>query len=133
MEFMATSGGPHSPGQWALITAGQIIQIATSVKGAQADAARDVQTRIANVLESFFANAQENERAALAERGDRRLDEPLDPNEHLDDAISAIIDAVDLQFRDHFAQEHVREYLRNLLGQHLATTMDIERKWHIQI
>jgi hypothetical protein len=130
MEFMATNGGPHPPRQWALITAGQIIQIAATAQGAQADAARDLQARLVDVLESFFNVAQENERAALAEHGDRLLEQPLDPTGYLDAAVGAVVDAIDPQFRDHFAQPHVRDYLRILLGQHFATSMNIERQWH---
>jgi hypothetical protein len=129
MEFIATSGGPHPPDVWAAITAAQIIQIAPRTQDGQGSALR---LEILGILESAHKCAQDTERALLAERGDARLAEPLDPRNYIALAMMGILRAVEAsEFAAHFEQDHVRNYLYQLLGSHFATTMNIERQWHV--
>jgi hypothetical protein len=129
MEFLITNNGPHPPDVWAAITAAQIIQIAPRAQNGQGSA---LQLEILGILETAHKCAQETERALLAERGAARLDEPLDPRDYIALAMLGILRAAEAsEFAEHFAQDHVRDYLYQLLGNHFATTMNIERQWHV--
>jgi hypothetical protein len=128
-QFVVTSGGPHPPDVWAAITASQIIQVTPRAQDGQGTA---LQLEILGILESAHKCAQDTERALLAERGDARLAEPLDPRNYIALAMMGILRAAEgSEFAEHFAQDHVRDYLYQLLGNHFATTMNIERQWHV--
>jgi hypothetical protein len=128
-QFVMTSGGPHPPDVWAAITTAQIIQIAARAQNGQGSALR---LEILDILEAAHKCVQDTERVLLAQRGNARLAEPLDPRSYIGPAMMGILRAAEgSEFAEHFAQEHVRNYLYQLLGNHFATTMDIERRWHV--
>jgi hypothetical protein len=114
---------------WAAITASQIIQVTPRAQDGQGS---DLRREILGILESAHKCAQDTERALLAERGDARLAEPLDPRNYIALAMMGILRAAEAsEFAAHFEQDHVRDYLYQLLGNHFATTMNIERQWHV--
>jgi hypothetical protein len=129
VDFIATSGGPHPPDVWAAITTAQIIQVAGRLQNGQGPI---LQQEILGILEAAHKCVQDTERGLLAQRGNARLAEPLDPRSYIAPAMMGILHAAEgSEFAEHFEQEHVREYLYRLLGQHFATTMNIERQWYV--
>jgi hypothetical protein len=123
VDVMATSGGPHPPDLWARITAAHIIQVASSAT----DQARDLQARVISILEHVYHRIQEDERTALAEHEEPR---PIDPLPYIRLAIVTLMQRIGTPFQAHFEQPRVQNYLHNMLGQHFATAIDVERKWH---
>jgi hypothetical protein len=129
VDFIATSGGPHPPDVWAAITAAQIIQVAARAQNGQGSTLR---LEILGILEAAHKCVQDTERVLLAQRGNARLAEPLDPRSYIAPVMVGILRAAETsEFAEHFAQDHVRNYLYQLLGNHFATTMNIERQWHV--
>jgi hypothetical protein len=129
VDYIATSGGPHPPDIWAAITTAQIIQVAAKAQNGQGS---ELRRRILQILEAAHRCVQDTERALLAQYGDARVGAPLDPRSYIGVALMGILDAAEhSEFAAHFAQDHVREYLYQLLGNHFATTMNIERQWHV--
>lgn len=128
---LTTNGGPHSPEKWAIVTAGQIIQVAATAIGVQAMDARKLENKIIDILEKHHGKVQTQERGKIKTHGDERLSHALDPTEYIDTALDEIVAAAKgMLYEPHFSKPETRDYLRNLLGQHFATNMHIERSWH---
>ena len=123
-RVMITDGGPHPASKWAVMTASQIIQI----EGIATDA-QELEKKIVSVLEAEHATVQLYERRKLKDKTYRKA--PIDPSPYIDQAFNAVIQQADgTRFETHFAKPDVQEYIRTVLGNHFATSMDIERGWH---
>ncbi len=131
-KILITDGGPHPAEKWAVITAGAIIDVAESARGKpSAIEGRKLELKIIDILEGHHAKVQEHERGAIKKHGVARLEHPIDPTEHLDTPFDEIVAAAKgTMFESYFAKPEVRDSLRNVLGQHFATSMHIERSWH---
>lgn len=130
---MITNGDQHSAEKWAIVTAGQIIQIGASATGTQAIDARKLENAIIAILEGHHKKVQSGEREAITKDGDARLAHALDHTQHADTAaiVAEIVAASKgSAFEVHFAKPETQAYLADLLGQHFRTSMDIERSWH---
>ena len=128
---MKTDGGSHPPEKWAEVTASQIVQIAESAPEGRSAEARALRDKIVAVLTDHHGRAQDKEKAALAEHGHARLGHDLDPSEHIDDALPAVVAAANgTSFAEHFARPDVQDYLRRVLHKDFGTAMHIERSWH---
>ena len=123
-RLMITDGGPHPASKWAVMTASQIIQI----EGISTEA-QELEKKILSVLEAEHATVQLYERRKLQDKKYRKT--PIDPSPYIDRAFNVVIKQADgTPFQDHFAKPDVQEYIRTVLGNHFATSMDIERGWH---
>lgn len=125
--IMLTNGGTHPPEKWAVVTAGQIIQIGDN-PSINAVAARRMELNILNILEEAHGAVQDAEKLAIATKGSDHLDINIDPTPFIEKPLNAII-AVSkgTPFEAHFANPRIADYLRTLLGQHFGTAMHIER------
>lgn len=129
--ILATEGGPHSAAQWAVVTAGQIIQIAQTAEGDVASAARRLELKILDILEEAHGAVQRVETDRLREFGGERLLRPMAIAKKVEAPFQAILKATEgTPFTEHFAQDEVQDRLRRVLGSHFATAMQIERSWH---
>lgn len=130
--IMKTDGGPHSAEKWAVVTAGQILQVASDSESLQAIEGRRLELKIIDILVDHHTEVQTEERGKLAEHGCGRLGHELDCECHnLDDKVEQIANAAKgTAFEAHFAKPETKAYIRNVLGQHFATSMDIERSYH---
>lgn len=129
--IMITEGGPHSAEAWAGVTAQQIIQVGETASGIPGAQARKLELRVIEILEAAHAHVQEHEQAALSEHGADRYDHPLDSGVHIDDPLAEIVAASQgTAYEAHFAKAEVQAYIRQVLGEHFATSMKIERDWH---
>lgn len=128
---LITNGGPHSPEDWAQVTAGQIIDIGSQSPAALLAEARAFEAKIIGVLARHHQLVQQQERGQLVAEGSARLAGALDPTGHIPDAVDDVIAASrDTSFASHFAKPDVRDYLERLIGGHFASSMHIERLWH---
>ena len=131
MRVLKTDGGPHSPEKWAVATAEHICPIDDKVDGDRLLAAKKLQTAIAEALMPHHDKVQATERGHLHAKGDDHFDNPLDPTQHLDEAMAAIIGAAKgTPWEAHFSQADVQAAIRHEVGTHFASAMDIERQIH---
>lgn len=143
--FMITNGGPHPADKWAEMTADTIlnlIQIAEDSDTPEAAAARkakrDLRPTLFNILYDHHDGVQRHERSGNAkvktlkdaEAHACTVRNPIDCTPHLgavDDVISALAAT---PFAAHFAKPEVAEVIKQIVGQHTADVMHIERRWH---
>lgn len=130
--IMVTNGGPHPPEKWAEQTASQIIDIAESAPGGLLAEARTFRAKIVDILTGHHFSVQVVERGHLGLHGMARHAHPIDPSPHVDDPVAEIVEAAaDTSFESHFARPEVQDYIRQTIGNHFATVIDVERKWHL--
>lgn len=137
---MITNGGPHPPDKWAAQTARSIcdlIQIDEAADSAEAKTARKAKPHLeldlADVLEEMHRQNQDNERAKLGEEGDARLSKPLIQlqSDAVENGLAMVVAVTaSTPFAAHFALPQVQAVVRNILAQHCANAMHIERSWH---
>jgi hypothetical protein len=138
---MITNGGPHPADKWADMTTDtimELIQVADDADTPEAAAARAAKRNLRPVLFAIF-NAhhecvQATERDALmsieCNAAREHAEQKLNVTPHLGvmDEVFAALEAT--PFAEHFGKPHVREVLRQIVGQHTANAMHIERSWH---
>lgn len=135
-SILITDGGPHSPEVWAECTASHILQIGEHVAGERLAGARKLESAIIDILEGHHTTVQEGERAQL-KANNAPVDNtvtPFSPEEHIciADIIQQICDAAKgTEWESHFADPVVQAYIDEVLRQHFATNIDIERQWHL--
>lgn len=148
VSIMKTSGGPHSAEKWAMTTVGQIMQAVFGIANAETVSQRKLEIAMLDALEHHHGVVQKHERDQIAKDGVNRLAHTLDPSNHVDDPIADLVTAtkavgqVEMADPDnpgqtkkvdvaaHFARADVQEQLKLLIGNHFATSMDIERSFH---
>jgi hypothetical protein len=140
--ILTTDGGPHSADKWALATTGQILQAVFSTAASETAAARKFEIALLDILAPHHEKVQTHERGKIAEHGMDRLGHPIDPREHCDEVVAAIVAAghaagsvvnaegVTIDLGAHFDKPDVQAALAGLVGAHFASAMDIERSWH---
>ena len=143
MKPMITNGGPHPADKWADMSADTImdlIQVADDADTPEAAAARAAKRSLRPVLFDIFNGhhdgVQKHERDHLTRhvKGSQAREHAhssrLDVTQHLGvmDELFAALDAT--PFAAHFAQPHVREVLKQIVGAHTANAMHVERRYH---
>lgn len=133
--FLITNGGPHPADKWAEIMVSDImdlIQIDAASDTAEARAARrakrDISIELFDLFEDALVRVQSSERTACAKNRDR-VSSRLDPTPHTPKIVSdfdALMEAT--PFAAHFAQDAVKEHVRNVFRQRFASVMNVERK-----
>lgn len=143
MRFMITDNGGHSASQWAetsTFAISDLIQVRAGSESRQAEIASRVQMEIRPKLYDIFLKhhdeVQKAEQAATAgiktveqaaEHVAKML-EPLDRVVPLMDEVHAVLAAT--PFKAHFAQDHVKVVMQNIVAQHTADVMHLERRYH---
>lgn len=140
--ILATNGGPHPPQKWAMVTAGQIIQFGEDADPKLREMGRKLELRMLDVLERHHDTVQSKERSAIQKHGEDRLSHPLHLSiDHRNRAVAEHVDVESITqelidcakgtpFEAHFEQPQVRSYIHDLLQNHFATSISIERDWH---
>jgi hypothetical protein len=141
---MVTNGGPHPADKWAEVTANAIVDtiLVDSTPddvSPQALVARAAKRKLRNdlfdILNDHHTAVQNDERATNAktkkpaDAAMRALADP-DPRPHMSvmDKVNAAFAAT--PFSDHFAKPEVQAVTQAIIGQHTASVMNIERRWH---
>lgn len=129
---LITNDGDHSPTDWAMATADHLVHV---TPGASADVvleARKLEVAIASALVPHHDKVQTHERGHLAAKGDEHLATPLDPTQHVEEAVQAVIAcAVGTRFEAKFREPAVQNMLRQQIASHFATSMHNARSWHV--
>ena len=144
MRPMITNGGPHPADKWAETTSDAIcdlIEIREGSESKQAGIARRVKMELRITLFDIFNEhhdmVQGHEKEDLATRikshaqARGHCDKKINHAHHLTDTVARVEAALAATpFATHFAKPAVQEIIRTIIGQHTATVMHIERKWH---
>lgn len=142
MRPMITNGGPHPADKLADATTDTImdlIQVADDADTPEAAAARAAKRTMRPILFDIFNahhdGVQKHERGHLKmsvkkhearDHACKRID--VTPHLSVMDEVYAALDAT--PFAEHFAKPEVREVLKQIVAQHTANAMHIERCYH---
>lgn len=139
MRVMVTNGGPHPADKWAETTTDAIldlIQIEDDADTPQAamarQAKRDLRPVLFNIFMGHHDGVQKRERGELKSKRTSQVTARIDPTPHFEGGVIAKVEQAlaATPFAAHFAQAHVHAVIHQIIGQHTANSMDIERKWH---
>lgn len=139
MRPMITNGGPHPADRWAEVTTDAILDLiqieADSVtpEAAQArQAKRDLQPVLFVIFNAHHSRVQAAERGAVPKSLKVAADNvaaPLEPaTDYVMEKMFAALAAT--PFAAHFAKPEVQAVLTQIVGQHTADVMHIERRYH---
>lgn len=145
MQTMSTDGGEHPMSYWADTTSNYLTDTLIAVReeseSRQADIARRVKMQIKvklyDTLLKHYEAVQKAEQEHLTaniktvEQIGEHLMKPLEPL----DAVTPMMDDIhaifaETPFKTHFAQDHVKVILQNIVAQHTADVMHLERRYH---
>lgn len=129
--ILITDGGPHSPEMWAEMTVSQIVVIAEGAKDKRAEEAREFKKQLLSLLTAMHRSVQETERNIINSHGLRAIEREAP---YSGDPVTAVVhDIVHMSagtsFGSHFEKQEIKKYLSELLHNHFATAVLIERSW----
>jgi len=146
MRLMTTNGGPHPADKWADVTTDAILDLiqisedSTSPDALAGRAAkRDLRQILFDIFNDHHAAVQSFEQRHLkdkvttCEAAEAHVQGPLDVAFHVSGSITMgeVFKALDATpFAAHFAKPEVQAVLTQIVGQHTADVMHIERRWH---
>jgi len=142
--LMVTNGGPHPADKWADVTTEAILGLLvdanpdddTPEAAAARQAKRDLRPKLFAVLCGHHDEVQNKERKRLPSE----VKHFLAAKDHVaaaiempdqwgaENAVLAVLAAT--PWADHFAKPDVAQVIRNIVRQHTADVMHIERRWH---
>ena len=136
-KIIVTNGGPHPPDRWADTTVEAImdlIRIPDDSVTAEAltarQAKRGLSPKLFAILLPHHDGVQRQHRGALKKVKASQVGEQIDVTPHMDAADQALAALAATPFAAHFAEPHVQEVVRQIIGSHTASVIDIERRWH---
>ena len=129
-RVLITNGGSHTPDNWAIATAEQIVQIDPAMAGDRLLAAEKLKLSFAEALAPHHAKVQQDERERLAKDSQHILS-AYDAENYLDDCLKDLTKAAQgTPWQAHFADSGVQRAVREVLLNHLQTSQNGERHWH---
>lgn len=122
----------HPPETWAATSAAMIFSVDNSIDGARRIEAMKLQAALAERLVEFHRRVQEEEQQKLDSNEDHHASPTHDvSDETLDGATNAVMEAANgSPWEESFKDEGMRNRIRDLLGNHFATSMQIHRQRH---
>lgn len=141
MKPMITNGGPHPADKWADTTTDiilDLIQVTEDSVSPEALAARQAKRDLRPILFDIFMGhhdgIQKEERGAkiksLADADDL-VAKTIDLHPSVPSALAEVNSALGATpFAAHFAKPEVQAVLTNIIGQHSADVIHIERRYH---
>lgn len=127
-QIMITNGGKHTAAQWAITTAGMLVD-ATDLSGERAIAAERLKLDVAEVLEKHHADNQwlEGERIS---KDASHINTPYPVIRAVNEAVADVLLVTDkTQWADHFRREDVQNAVREIIGRHFCSSQLVERQW----
>jgi hypothetical protein len=134
MHILATNDGPHPAEKWAHITTTEILSLIEIEHGAKPSAKIDkmeLEVKLLRVLSAGHQRMMNFEREAISHDGDVRLAAALHEPEIVNDVVSEIVKAAgSTMFSEHFRSNSVTAFLHEVVANHFASSIHIERLWH---
>lgn len=123
--------GNHPADKWAMATAETIAE-ASQLDGDRLLEAQKLQLKIAEILKDHHAQAQSDEQAALAADPAHVHTSFLDVLKvDIANVVAAIVEAAKGSLWEaHFAQPGMQEYIKQIVENHFASSMHVERLAH---
>ena len=144
MRPLITNGGAHPADKWAEVTVDTILDLievkedSVSPEAAEArKVKRELRPRLFDIFDTHHEGVQAGERAKApksVKEATANLDKPLELHPDVPATlaeVNAVLKAT--PFAAHFAQEHVQQVLTQIIGQHTADVMHIERRYHLDL
>lgn len=137
MKPMITNGGPHPADKWADMTTDTILDLikidddsATPEAAVARAAKRNLKPVLFDIFNGHHSAVQAAEKGNLARAKKSMLTETLNVTHHMTiaDEVDAALAAT--PFGPHLAKPEVKAVIRQIIGQHTADVMHIERRWH---
>jgi hypothetical protein len=136
--FMVTNGGAHPADRWAELTAETILNLIVIVEDSVTDEAaaaraakRDLRYVLFDILNQHHDDVQKGERGNVPTDPHAHVAAPLEPMPHVEPTMMEIRAAFAASpFAAHFAKMEVQSVLVNIVAQHTADVMHIERRYH---
>lgn len=142
--IMVTNGGPHPADKWADMTTETILGLlvdaspddASPEAAAARQAKRDLRPKLFSILNIHHGSVQAKEKRQLADEvkhvlvSREHVKAPLDVEQHMQVIDRVFAALAETPWKDHFAKPDVAQIIRNIVGQHTADVMHIERRWH---
>jgi len=129
-RVLITNGSSHTPDNWAIATAEQIVQADPSLVGDRLLAAEKLKISIAEVLSPHHARVQTDERSKLSKSADYILS-PHDAHDYIDEIIKDIVAAAkSTPWSAHFSKPEVQTAVRDVVLSHLQSSQHVERLWY---
>lgn len=128
-QIMITNGGKHTASQWAMTTAGMLVD-ATDLSGGRAIAAERLKLNVAEVLEKHHADNQwlEGERIS---KDPAHINTPYPIIKAVNSALLDVLSVTDkTEWKDHFRKAEVQNAAREIIGRHFCSAQLIERQWY---
>jgi hypothetical protein len=143
MRPMITNGGPHPADKFADMSTDDIMDLLvdanpdadTPAAAAARQAKRDLRPILFNIFNGHHERVQKHEHGHLTtnvkkhearEHAHSRID--VTPHMGVMDEVFAAL--AETPFAEHFAQPHVREVLKQIIGRDTANAMHLERRYH---
>ena len=142
--FMVTNGGPHPADRWADMTTDTILGLlvdanpddASPAAAAARQAKRDLRPKLFDIMLGHHDVVQANERKGLPAEvkniaaARAHLADPIKMPDQwgIENKVLALLATT--PWKDHFAKPDVAQVIRNIVRQHTADVMHIERRWH---
>lgn len=143
MKIMITDGGVHPADKWAEVTTDAIldlIQIREDSQSRQAGIARRdkiaLKPLLFDVLNDQHDRVQKHERGVCGKHAKladahKHAESQIDPLPHVPTALEAVNAVLSKSvFANHFAKPDTQATVQNIIGQHFADSMNIERRTH---
>ncbi len=137
VSIMVTNGGPHPADKWADTTTEALLNLiqvpddSVTAEAAQArQIKRDLRGQLFDVLMAHHDGVQKEHRKGLAKLKVCQKSKQLDVTAYMDTADEVLALFATTPFATHFAQEHVGDVVRQIVGQHTADVIHIERCFH---
>lgn len=137
VKLMITDGGAHPADKWsdttveALLDLIQIAQDSVTPEAAAArQAKRELSPKLFAVLFKHHDSVQKHHRGALKKAKASVVGQPIDVTPHMSTADEVLAALAATPFAAHFAQAHVQDAVKQIIGQHTADSIHIERSWH---
>lgn len=141
--LMITNNGTHPPDKWADVTTEAILNLIDVKEDSVSESAiearqakRDLRPVLFDIFNGHHEGVQAREKDALAKikkhaEARAHCEKPLGLHEDVPSTLEEVNAALkSTPFAAHFAQPHVQDVLRAIIGQHSATVLDIERRTH---
>lgn len=129
MKMMITPGGKHPAYKWAQYAADEIIDISAQAPETLLREAMDFRGRLANVLTGHHQFMMDDEQNQI-KAGNTALDLPYVTEAYAKKVSAEICDqlAKGTSFANHFAQNHVGEWVEGICNKYFKSAKMVERQ-----
>jgi hypothetical protein len=126
--LITNNSNTHPPESWAATTASMIFAVDNEIDGVKRIEAMRLQTKLADLLVEHHRRVQEEEDRMLHERDDHHASELKVDEDHLNEVVNEVMEAAKgSPWEERFNEPGMRDNVRQLIGDHFATSKNVHR------